>query len=192
VSDRYVLGIFVAVVAGGCAAIWAPLESHYANDPVEKARRGEVTGLGPLSLLRATNATRALEEVRRRSPAEVRVQTLSFRPAQVYATVVEPGTGEERDYSVDPGFNVSGGEAEDASSDHGVTFRAVDAGVPERMARAVLAQTHRDEDDIDYVSASTSSTGEPHQWLLYLKSGRIRDRVWRAEADGSNVRRNGT
>lgn len=191
-SDRVVLALFIAVVAGGCAAIWVPLERHYTNDPVERARRGEVTGLHELSMLRADNAVRAIALVKDRSPAEVRVQTLTLRPTAITMTVVEPGNGTERDFGVDPGFHVSGGEPGDASSDYGVTFRALDGTVPERMARIVLEETHRDASDIEYASASTSSTGEPVQWLLYLKGGRIRDRVWRAEADGSNVRRNGT
>lgn len=191
-SDRVILGVFIALVAGGCALIWAPLESHYANDPFEKARRGEIRGLDELSMLRAGNAVRALEEVRRRAPVEVRIQTLTFRPTSVLISIVEPGTGEDRDYDVDPAFRVGGGEPSVASSDYGATFRAIDASVPERMAREVLALTHRDADEIDYVSAATSSTGDPVQWLLYFASGRIRDRVWRAEADGSNVRRNGT
>ncbi|MFL5844954.1 MAG: hypothetical protein ACJ762_09700 [Solirubrobacteraceae bacterium] len=191
-SDRTVLGVFIAVIAAGCAAIWVPLERHYTNDPVERARRGEVTALHELSMLRADNAVRAVRLVEERSPAEVRVQTLTIRPTALTMTVVEPGNGTERDWGVDPGFHVGGGEAEDASSDYGVTFRALDLTVPERMARTVLDQTHRNPRDIEYASAATSATGEPVQWLLYLAGGRIRDRVWRADADGSHVRRNGT
>lgn len=191
-SDRAVLGVFVALVLAACAVVVVPLEQRFADDPVEKARRGEVTGLHELSMLRAGNARRAVDEVRRRSPAEVRVQSLTLRPAGASLTVVEPANGSEREFEVDPGFGVAAGEAGDASSDYGVTFRALDAGVPERMIRIVLDQLHRDAETVDYVAAAISSGGAPLQWLLYLEGGRIRDRVWRAEADGTNVRRNGT
>jgi hypothetical protein len=190
-SDRVVLGLFMAVVVAASAAVVVPLEQDYARDPVEKARRGEVTGLHELSMLRSPHAARALELIRERSPSEVRVQSLVIRPVTVSATIVEPGTGREWDFDVDPGFHVAGGEPSDASSDYGVTFRSIDAGVIEPLVRAVLDRTGKPADDVEYVAAAMSSTGEPMQWLVYLRGGRIRDRVWRADADGSNLRRNG-
>jgi hypothetical protein len=191
-SDRTLLAGLLAVVLGATALIWIPLERHYANDPAEKARRGEVTGLGELSMVRSTNATAAVEEMRRRSPAESRVQNLVLRPTSVDATVVVPADGTGRTFSVTPGLHVAAAKPTPASSDYGVTFRRIDATVPETMARSVLGELHRDEGDLDYVVASVSSTGGPMEWLLYLKSGRIRDRAWRAEADGGHLRRNGT
>ena len=61
------------------------------------------------------------------------------------------------------------------------------------MTRAVLKELGRPESDVDYVVASIPSTESSElEWLLYLQHGRIRDRTWRADADGSNLRRNGT
>lgn len=37
-----------------------------------------------------------------------------------------------------------------------------------------------------------ASAGAELTWLLYLKGGRVRDRGWTADANGTNVRRNGT
>jgi hypothetical protein len=190
-SNRMVLAVWIAVVVAACAAVVVPLEAKYTDDPVERARRGEVTGLHELSMLRAENAVRALELVRERTPSEVRVQSFVLRPIRVDATIVEPGTGREFRYEVDPGFHVSGGEPGDASADYGVTFSKVDASVVEKVVRAVLAEVDRPATDVDYAVASISSTDQPLQWLVFLKGGRIRDRTWIADADGSNVRRNG-
>lgn len=191
-TDRAVLAIFAVLVLAGCAAVLVPLERENTNDPVERARRGEITGLHELSMLRGENAVRAIDEIRRRSPAEVRVQSLTLRPVAAQLTVVEPANGTQRDWEVVPGIEVSGGEVENASTDYGVTFRAIDATMPERLARAVLDKLNRDPADLDYISAAISSSGDPLQWLVYLKSGRVSDRIWRADADGANLRRNGT
>lgn len=193
VSPRIVLLIFIVLVFGACAAVIVPLERHYADDPLEKARRGEIEGLDPLSMLRAANATHALREVAERSPAEVRIQDLTIRPASVALSVEIPAEGSRRTFTVDPGFGVSAGNPTDASSDSGATFRGIDGGAPERMALIVLGRLHRPAEALDYVVASIPvSAGDKLSWLLFLKGGRVRDRAWRADADGANVRRNGT
>lgn len=192
-TPRVVVLVFIVLVFGACAAVVVPLEQHYANDPLEKARRGEVDGLDPLSMLRAANTRRALREVAKRSPSEVRIQSLTIRPTSVDLSVEVPAEGSRRTFTVDPGFGVSSGDPSDASSDSGVTFRRLDGGVPERMARIVLDQVRRPAAALDYVIAGIpSSAGAGLTWQLYLKGGRVRDRAWTADADGTNVRRNGT
>ena len=190
---RTIYLLFIAAVISACAAVIVPTEKKYADDPVQKAARGEITPLGELSLIRAANAQRALDGVRERLPAEVVVQDVVLRPGRIDVEAVVPADGTEHDFAVDPGFGIHPAEVTDASNDYGVTFRQLDMRVPEAMARAVLAQLEREESDLDYIVASTpSSEGQTLQWLLYLKHGRIRDRVWRANGDGSNLRRNGT
>jgi hypothetical protein len=191
-TPRLVVLIFIVIVFGACAVVVIPLESHYANDPLEKARRGEITGLDPLSMFLAANTTRALAEVARRSPAEVVVQNLTVRPTSVDLSVETPAEGSRRTFSVDPGFGVRSDKPSDASSDLGVTFGRLDGTVPERMARIVLARVGRGPEALDYAVASIPATkGQPVTWLLYLKGGRVRDRGWTAGASGANVHRNG-
>lgn len=191
-SDRNVLLIFVLLVLGGTALIWIPLERHYRDDPAEKASRGEITGLKPGSLLLAANARRAIDAIRSRSDAESRVQSLSLRPTYVAATVVVPADGTEHDFRVDPSFAVDADPPDDASSDDGASFARIDPAAPERMARTVLAQLHRDDADLDYAAMSSSPTDRTITWSLYLKHGRIRDRTWVADAHGGHVKRIGT
>jgi hypothetical protein len=191
-SDRFVLGTFTAVVLAASTAVVVPLDRHYADDPVEKAQRGEVRGLDALSMFRAANLQRALSAVAAKSPAEVVVQDLTVRASSLELTIEEPANGTRRRIAVDVGFGVHIGDPDDASSDEGVTFRQLDAGVPERMIGEVLARVHRPASDVSYVSPSISSSEPRIQWLVYFESGRIRDRIWRADGNGNNVRRNGT
>jgi hypothetical protein len=190
---RTIYLLFIAAVLAACAAVIVPLEKQYTDDPVQKANRGEISPLSDLSMLRAGNAQRALEAIRAKSPVESRVQSLTLRPTQVDATVVVPADGTQHDFLVDPAFHIDAREPRDASTDYGMTFRRFDLSVPEGMIRAVLTELDRSERDVAYVSASIPSDEHTKQeWLLYLEHGRIRDRVWRADGDGSHLRRNGT
>ena len=190
---RTIYLLFIAAVLAACAAIIVPLEKHNADDPVQKAQRAEITTLSDLPMLRAANAQRALDAVRAKSPAESVVQDLDIRPTSLSMEVVVPDDGTEHDYTVDPAFGVHADEPRDASSDYGLTFRKIDLTVPERITRSVLSQLHRPESDFNYILASIPSSAESKpEWILYLQHGRIRDRVWRADFDGSHLRRNGT
>lgn len=191
-SDRTVLTIFVVLVLGVTALIWIPLERHYANDPAERASRGEITGLSDGSLLLAANARRALAEIRKRSARGSVVQNLSIRPTYVASTVVVPADGSEHDFRVDPSFHVDAGAPGDATSDDGVAFPRIDTAAPERMARTVLAELHRDDADLDYAAMSAFPGEKAVTWSLFLKHGRIRDRTWIADAHGEHVKRSGT
>lgn len=183
--------LFTLAVLSACAAVIVPTEAHYASDPVEKASRGEIGGLDALSLLRADRATAALEAIRAGSPAESRVQDLTLYPTQMSAQVVVPADGSERNVGVDVALKAHFDDPRDASSDYGVTFRRFDMTVPEAMARAVLARLHRPESDLLYATASISSSDSSYTWSLFLQHGRIRDRQWTADADGSNLKRPG-
>lgn len=192
-STRTIYVLFILAVLSACAAIIVPLEHKYATDPVQKASRGEITALDGLSLIRVANAQNALNAVAAKSQAESVVQNLVIRPTRMDLEVVVPADGSEHDYEVDPAFGVHADDVRDATSDHGTSFRTFDMTVPERMARAVLKQLGRPEGDVDYIVASIPSSADDQlEWLLYLQHGRIRDRVWRANADGSDLRRNGT
>ena len=191
-STRTIYVLFILAVLSACAAIIVPLEHKYATDPLQKASRGEISALSDLSLIRAGNAQRALAALRARSSSESVIRDFTLRPTRINAEIVNPADGTEHDMGVDVGFGVSD-DVSDASSDYGVTFRNLDVTVPERMVRAVLADLHRPESDVDYVTAAVPSSADSKlEWLLFLQHGRIRDRTWRADADGSNLRRNGT
>ena len=182
--------LFVVAVISACAAVIVPLEHKYATDPVQKAARGEISALGDLSLIRADNAARALAAVQAKSPAESRVQDLTLRPTHADIDVVVPADGSEHRWLVDVGFNAAD-DTSDATQDYGKTFRQFDMTVPERITRAVLAQLHRPESDVDYITTIITQDDPSFRWELFLQHGRIRDRTWLANADGSDLHRNG-
>jgi len=186
-AEGRILLLFVVLTLAAGALVLAREESDAVSDPAAKAARGEVTGLGELSLLREANLSRLLAKVDAGSYPIV--SNLRVAPQRADVTAAD-SEGTQKILSVDPGLGVEERDFGTASGTGGLRAAKIDARGPERMLRAVARRTERPVGDVDYVTMSFLGSGEP-EWYLALSGGPPRDRSWLAAADGSDLRRSG-
>ena len=178
------LAVWALLTAALAAVVLVRAEQRAVDDPVQKAARGEVHGLGPLSLVREDRLSAALAKLGERYPGG-RIVRLRVAPTRVDAGV------RTRNYTVhavqvDAGLGIT-----EQGTSEGVErgLARVPAGAPERMLRAVGARAGTSPDDVDYL-ALTETGGGPG-WFLKLARGTRPDRRdYVARLDGTGVHGN--
>lgn len=184
--EGLILLAFAILTIAVSAFVLVREEDQAVKDPAQKAARGEVTGLGELSLLREPNLRRALAKVAA-GPRPL-VSNIRVSPDRV-DVIVRDADGSRNVLSIDPALGVKErdfGVGDDAA----VTTERLDAGAPERMVRAVAERTGLGATAVDYVTMSFSGIGAP-SWYMALDKGPARTRQWIAAADGSDLRKPG-
>ncbi|MEA2458750.1 MAG: hypothetical protein QOC95_1722, partial [Thermoleophilaceae bacterium] len=127
VSEGLILVLFTVLTLAASVYVLLKSEHKAQGDPVQKAARGEVQGLGADSLLREQNLRKALAKVadgRRPLISNVRVS------ATRVDLTVRDADGSRKLLSIDPGFGVKEsdfGVGEDAA----VRASGIDAAAPE-------------------------------------------------------------
>jgi hypothetical protein len=184
--EGLILLLFTILTVALSAYVLVNEEHDAVHDPTQKASRGEVRGLGSLSLLREANLRRVLAKVaagKRPLVSDIRVSAV-----RVDVTVLD-ADGFRKVLSFDPGFGVK--EIDLGVSDtHTVRAGRIDPGAPERMVKSVAERTRLGNDAVDYVTASFSGS-PPYNWYMSLDKGPARTRQWIAARDGSDLRKPG-
>ena len=184
--EGLILLLFTIVTLGVSGYVVVNAEIEKADDPAEKAARGEIDGLDDLSLLRAANLRRVLDEVAD-GPRPLVINLRASAPA--VDVTVRDADGYRKVLTFDPSFDSDErdyGVGEDAALEPA----EIDAGVPEKLARRVARRTGQPVEAVDYVTISATSSGEP-SWYLALDEGPARDRQWVAAMDGRDLRKPG-
>jgi hypothetical protein len=185
-SEGLILLLFTILTVALSAYVLVGEEHNAVHDPAQKASRGEVKGLGPLSLLREANLRRVLAKV----AAGKRPLVSDIRVSAVRVDVtVRDADGYRKLLSFDPGLGVK--ESDLGVSDSAAVRTArIAPGAPERMVKSVAERTRLGEDAVDYVTVSFSGS-PPHNWYMSLDKGPARTRQWIAAPDGSDLRKPG-
>ena len=184
--EGLILLLFTLVTLGASAYVVIGAEIDARDDPAEKAARGEIDGLDDLSLLRAANLRRVLDEVEAGEHPLVMNLRVSAPATDV---TVRDADGYRKVLTFDPSFDSDErdfGVGEDATLDPA----EIDAAAPERIARKVARRTGQPVEAVDYITIAASSSGQP-SWYLALDEGPARDRQWVAAMDGSDLRKPG-
>jgi hypothetical protein len=184
--EGLVLLTFVVLTLAASAYVLAGAERRAESDPVQKAARGEIAGLDPLSLVREANLRRVIAKVA--AGQRTLVTNVRVAPTRVDFTVRDSG-GSRKSLSVGPSFKVKESDLGVGEED-ALPASRLDASGPERMLRAVAERTGVGVDAVDYVTLSPAGLGEP-AWYLFLKRGDARNRQWAAAMDGSDLRHPG-
>jgi hypothetical protein len=188
------LAVWFLVTLALAVFVLARSEHRSLHDPVKKAERGEITGLGPDSLVRPAAFAKALAKIGARLGDEDSITNLRLSPVELSATVTTADY-KERIIRVGPSFKVDDRDFSD-SEDKGFTPALVDPLAPQRIIAAVArrerttpeAQAKR----LDYMSLSpdadrlTDST-----WYVTFVGGRPSRRTWVGHLHGEDVHRSG-
>jgi hypothetical protein len=159
--EGLILLVFAVLTIAASAFVLIRDERNALRDPVQKAARGEIKGLGELSLVRERNLRKVLDRV----AASRRPLVVNIRVAPTRANLI-------------------------VSDDDAVRASSIDPAGPERMLRAVAERTRLGTDAIDYVTLSPTGFGQL-SWYLYLKDGPAKSRQWVAAMNGTDVRHQG-
>ena len=157
-----------------------------ANDPVQKAARGEIKGLDDLSFFRAANLQKALAKVSDgRWPLIISVRVAADR----VDVTARDRDGFRKFLSIDPAYKV-GVSDDNVGEDTAITASHIDTGAPERMIRAVTERTHMSANAVDYLV--TDADNEPDTaWYMFLDQGPARVRQWVGTKTGTDLRHPG-
>ena len=188
-SEGLLLGVWALVTLAAVVIVLMRQEDKAVNDPVQKAARGEVTGLAPLSLMTADRLRQAMAKLHDKAP-DGRIINLRVAPTRVDAEIALPDFKAAR-YQVDSGLGVDQtGTGE--TTEKGLRWGLVDPAVPERMLRKVNARSGTKPDDVDYtVLVADSSAPRDSDWSLFLARGTRPDRrSYIADLHGRGVRGN--
>ena len=168
-SEGLVLGIWALIVVVAVVLVLTRAEDKALHDPVKKAQRGEITGLGELSLVRADRFRGALQALGEKYP-DGRPLSIRVDPVSVSATLRVGQYGAAR-ASVDPALKVhQDGEGE--TTEKGLTLSRIDPAAPERLVRTVNERTNTQPTDVDYLVLSVDSTSpRASRWALFLRRG---------------------
>lgn len=186
-SERLVLSVWALLTVVAVVVFLVRSEQDSVADPVQKAARGEVTGLAPLSFLRADRFAAALDALWSREP-KGRIITLRLDPTRVNAQVRTP---DFKVHYLDVNAALAVSEANTSESvQEGIAYATIDPTVPQRMVRAVNAQTDTSPADVDYLTLTAStSSASPSTWALRLARGVRPDRrMYTAKLNGSGLR----
>jgi len=188
-SEGLLLGVWALVTLVAVVLVLMRQEDKAVNDPVQKAARGEVAGLAPLSLMTADRLRQAMAKLHDRAPGG-RIINLRVAPTRVDAELALPGYKAAR-YQVDTGLGVSqSGTGE--TTEKGLRFSAVDPAAPQRILRKVNAKSGTKPGDVDYAVLIADSTApRDSDWSLFLARGTRPDRrSYIADLHGRDVRGN--
>jgi hypothetical protein len=149
--DRVLGLLFVVLAMGGTAAALAVNERHALDDPLQKAERGEVTGIGGLSLLRAPNLRRALAAADRALKDDEQVTSLRLAPTRIDIQARDTiGAMRQLQLRVDIEAHVV--STSGTSSDTGPrSLAGIDTAAPERFVRAIAEREGYPPDHLDYL-----------------------------------------
>jgi hypothetical protein len=184
VREGPLLAVWAIVTLALTAGVLWRAESRAVDDPVQKAARGEVTGLGALSLVREERLAAGLRKVRERWP-DGRIVGLRVEPTRADLSVRTPDFVVHQ-VRIDAGLGL-----DESSTSEGVEegLAEVPAGAPERILRAVNRRTGTAPEDVDYVNLTGGA--ENPGWFLKLERGTRPDRRdYVARLDGTGVRGN--
>jgi len=186
-GEGLVLLVWTLLVIGAVVFVLTRAEQDELNDPVKKAARGEVTGLGPLSLLTAGQFAGAMTAIGDRYP-DGRPTSIRVEPTRVNASV---RTGEYalRQVSVDVALKThEDGTGE--TTEKGLALSRIDPQAPERLVRAVNERTHTQPTDVAYLVLSVDSTSpRTSRWALFLARGTPPDqRRYTSDLAGRDVK----
>jgi hypothetical protein len=178
--------LFVVLTLAASVFVLHRSEERAVADPKQKAARGEVQGLVPLSLVRQENLQRALAKVDAgRYPF---ISNIRVAPDRINFNVRDRD-GMRKYLTVDAGFGVKSSDA-GVGDDYAIRAPLIDAAAPERMLKLVSAKTGLPPSALDYVTTSFPKDS-PTTWYLSLKQGPARTRAWIAEANGTDIRKPG-
>jgi hypothetical protein len=168
-SERLVLSVWALLTLVAVVVVLAVREHDAVHDPVQKAARGEVTGLGPLSLVRADRFAAALAALKAKAP-DGRIVNLRLAPDGIDAQVRTP------DYrllylDVDTALKVHQ-SSESESAAKGLDYAQLDPAVPQKLVRRFNEKTRTTPDDLAYLSLSVDSTDPAaSRWVTVLARG---------------------
>ncbi|MEA2493592.1 MAG: hypothetical protein QOJ29_1503 [Thermoleophilaceae bacterium] len=178
--------LFLIATLAASAFVLHKAEADAVTDPKQKAARGEVTGLAPLSLVRPENLRRVLAKVD--AGKYPLISNIRVAPDRVNLSVRDRD-GYRRYLTVGPGLDISSSDA-GVGEDYAVRGEAINVEAPERMLKLVVQKTGLTPAALDYAAASFSENSTTN-WYMAMKKGPARVRAWIAERDGSDVRRPG-
>lgn len=181
-----ILIVFVIATLVISAMVLHNAATKSANDPVQKAARGEIKGLDALSFFRAANLRKALSKVADgRWPLLISVRVASDR----VDVTARDKDGFRKYLSIDPAYKVSVDD-DNVGEDATITASQIDAGAPERMIRAVTERTHMSPNAVDYLVTDASNQSDS-AWYMSLGQGPARVRQWVATRTGTDLRHPG-
>jgi hypothetical protein len=184
--EGLILLVFAILTVALSAFVLLRSEDDAVHDPVQKAARGEITGLGEQSLLREVNVRKALAKIDA-GPRPL-VSNIRIAPERIDVTVRD-NDGSRKLLSIDPGFGVKETNF-GVADDNAVRTSQIDASAPERMVKAVAERTRLGAGAVDYVTLGFAGTGE-RSWYMALDQGPARTRQWIAAPDGTDLRQPG-
>jgi len=186
-GEGLILLLWTLLVVGAVVVVLTRAEHDELTDPVKQAARGEVTGLGPLSLLTAAQFGGAMTALGDRYP-DARATSIRVEPTRINASV-RTGQYALHQVSVDVALKTH----EDGSgetTEKGLALARVDPRGPERLVRAVNERTRTQPTDVDYLVLSVDSTSpRASRWALFLKRGTPPDqRRYTSDLAGHDVK----
>lgn len=191
VVPGWLIGLLLGIIAlGGTAFVLVRAERENRDDPLQRALRGEVVNLGPLSLLRGDRLPAAYAAATRRLRDGELVTGLELAPAGLGLTVRDPGAF-QRFVSVDVALGTASTDSGRSEADGLAPGRIELAGVQPAVER-VLARIEEETARIDGVQLlldTTDGTTRAAEWRITVEEVRPRDTAWFASIDGRVVRR---
>jgi hypothetical protein len=184
--ERLILLVFTIATVAISAMVLHSAASKSATDPVQKAARGEIQGLGELSFYRAANFKKALAQV----SASRWPLIISVRLAAARVDVTARDKDGYRKYlSINPAYKMTVSD-DDVGEDKTVTAGQIDTGTPERMIRAVAERTRMSPNAVDYL-VTDADNDRDSAWYMFLDQGPARVRQWTATTSGTDLRHPG-
>jgi hypothetical protein len=184
--EGLILLLFTILTVAVSAYVLLRSEDDALHDPAQKAARGEIDGLEPLSLLREANLRKALAKVEA-GPRPL-ISSIRVAPSRVDVTVRD-NDGSRKILSIDAAFGVDESNF-GVGDDTAVRTAQIDASAPERMVKAVAERTRLGADAVDYVTLSFAGNGD-RNWYMALDKGPAGTRQWIAAVDGTDLRKPG-
>lgn len=156
-------------------------EIDAVNDPVQQARRGELTALSEHSMVRRENLSRAVREARERAGPEALLETLTLRPTEAEFDVLT--SKGEREITVDPGFGVEDKLTQGVTD--GVEFDRLDTAAPERMVTEVRRRFRQRPEDLSFL-VITATFG--FRWQASYRAASETEHRYDGSHDGTGAR----
>ncbi|WP_372790869.1 hypothetical protein [Paraconexibacter sp.] len=182
--------LLATISLGGTAAALVVEERGKLDDPLEQARRGEITNLDSRSFLRARNLDHAYTAATRGLAADEVVTQLTVAPTGL-ELFTRDDAARQRVRRVDAAYAVSSRQAGRSESAGLPPDRLLITGA-ETAVRAVLSRLRDPDASVVSVQVSFSELERritQAEWLLEVAGVRPRDARWYASVDGTKVRR---
>jgi hypothetical protein len=187
--ETLILLVFAILTLAASALVLQRAEHKALHDPAQKASRGEVKALDPLSFFRAENLRKVIAKLEA-GPLPL-VTGIRVSAVRVDATLVNADRSRKRQLSYDLDLRVRNEFDFTPTDTPAVRPSQIDAAAPERMIRSVLERTHLPASAVDYATQDFTGDAATRSWYLFLKEGPARLRQWVAAPDGSDLRHPG-